>query len=139
MQRQREVERNIQNKKMKDSQLKNRAQMQQIENLRNSVEEIENKIMEIKDLVDSKDQGEVLNKIQQIESSKKSLEDLKRTYQVDINNINKKIEQLREKIGNQDKCINFRGVFVYRSSETLDFKKKKRIFKSIKPQRSTHS
>lgn len=100
MQRQREVERNIQNKKMKDSQLKNRAQMQQIENLRNSVEEIENKIMEIKDLVDSKDQGEVLNKIQQIESSKKSLEDLKRTYQVDINNINKKIEQLREKIGN---------------------------------------
>ena len=102
MQRQREIERNIENQKMKDSQMKNRAQMQQIENLRNSVEDIENKILEIQDLVDSKEKGEVLIKIQQIESSKKSLEDLKQTYQKDINSINSKIETLREKIGKND-------------------------------------
>lgn len=138
MQRQEEIERNIQNKKMKDSQLKNRAQMQQIENLRNSVEEIENKILEIKDLVDSKDQGEVLNKIQQIESSKKSLEDLKRTYQVDIDSINSKIEQLREKIGSFKKASNFRGVFVHRSPTSFDFQKKNRIFNSNESQRTTY-
>ena len=86
---------------MKDSQLKNQAQIQQIERLQVSVEELENKISSIKDLVDSKHQTDVLSKIQQIESSKKSLEDLKQTYQKDIREIKSKIEGLREQIGRQ--------------------------------------
>jgi DNA repair exonuclease SbcCD ATPase subunit len=84
---------------MKDSQMKNRAQIQQIERLQSSVRELEQKISDIQVLVDSQSHGEVLTKIQQIESSKKSLEDLKNTYLNDISSIKSKIEELREKIG----------------------------------------
>ena len=84
---------------MKDSQLKNKAQIQQIERLRVTVEELEDKISEIKELVDSKKKDDVLNKIQQIECSKQSLEDLKKMYQKDIDKLKKMIDDLREKIG----------------------------------------
>lgn len=86
---------------MKDSQLKNRAQVQQIQQLRMSVQELEDRIYEVRKLVDSKTHGDVLSKIYQIESSKQSLEELKRSYQKDINDIKGKIEKLREKIGNE--------------------------------------
>ena len=93
--------------------MKNRAQIQQIERLQISVEGLENKISEIQVLVDSQTHGEVLTKIQQIESSKKSLEDLKSTYQKDIKSIKSKIDDLREKIGRDGKLIMKRILFVY--------------------------
>jgi phage shock protein A len=103
---------------MKDSQLKNQAQVQQIERLQKSVQQLEQKIGNINDLVDSKNQGDVLNKIQQIESSKQSLEDLKQTYMRDIKNIKEKIEHLREQIGRTEYGVMSRGVLVHGPATT---------------------
>lgn len=84
---------------MKESQLKNKAQIQQITTLKDSLIKLNSKISDIKKLLEVKDQGAVLLKIQQLDSSKKSLEGLRDTYQKEIDSLKTVIEQLREKIG----------------------------------------
>ena len=84
---------------MKESQLKNKAQIQQITTLKDTMIKLNSKIGDIKKLLEVKDQGAVLLKIQQLDSSKKSLEGLRDTYQKEIDVLKNIIEQLREKIG----------------------------------------
>lgn len=85
--------------RMQESQIKNKAQIQQIRQLSETFQSLSDKIETIKFLLDVKENEEVLNKIQQLDSSKQSLEDLKRGYQKDISEINAEIDGLREKIG----------------------------------------
>lgn len=90
--------------RMQESQIKNKAQIQQIRQLSETFQSLAEKIETIKFLLDVKENEEVLNKIQQLDSSKQSLEDLKRGYQKDISEINAEIDGLREKIGAVFNC-----------------------------------
>lgn len=85
--------------KMKESQLKNKAQIQQIQNLKDELVKLRSKLEEVTVLLDIKTHRRVLIKIQQIDSSKMSLEDLKKGYQIEIDEVRAQIEQLRQKIG----------------------------------------
>ena len=85
--------------RMKESQIKNMAQIQQIKQLTETFHNLTAKIERIKFLLDVKENEGVLSKIQQLDSSKQSLEDLKKGYLQAIEKINREIDGLREKIG----------------------------------------
>lgn len=99
-----EREKEMMMQKMKESQIKNMAQIQQIKQLTDTFQKMTQKINRIKFLLDVKENEEVLYKIQQLDSSKQSLEDLKKGYLQAINTINTEIDSLREKIGI---CVSF--------------------------------
>ena len=86
--------------KIKEGNLKKEVQLKHVNSLKDQLEIIKNKFSEIFDLLDISDCNQIANKIDELESSKLSLLDLKETQKKEIDKIKGEIDELRNKIGN---------------------------------------